>query len=247
MDLEQQRTNLEIGMTQCKYILFDFFGTLVEYSDSRTEQGYTRSHAVLLSYGSSLNYQDFLDRWSATFREFDLQSEATHDEYSMDDVVGRFLVQLFGPRVNTERDHIFRDTYLEEWSTGIRYIEGVGTLLSQLAKRCTLALVTNTHSSDLIRGLLLDMNVAHLFSTVVTSVEHGKRKPYASIFKHALSIIGASSENAIYVGDSFAADYSGAKAVGMGCLLIDPNKSAELPDEDRINGVLDLPARLSLR
>ena len=90
------------------------------------------------------------------------------------------------------------------------------------------------------------MNVAHLFSAVVTSVEHGKRKPYASIFEHALSIIGASSEDALYVGDSFAADYSGAKGVGMRCLLIDPDKRAELPDEDRINNVMDLPAMLCL-
>jgi len=32
----------------------------------------------------------------------------------------------------------------------------------------------------------------------------------------------------------------------MRCLLIDPDKRAELPDEDRINNVMDLPAMLCL-
>jgi putative hydrolase of the HAD superfamily len=144
-----------------------------------------------------------------------------------------------------ELGRVFRDTYLEEWSTGIRHIEGVASLLNQLAERYTLALVTNTHSAELIRGHWRNMKIAHLFSAVVTSVEHGKRKPYASIFEHALNIIGTCSKYALYVGDSFAADYNGAKSVGMRCLLIDPNKRAELPDEDRINSVMDLPAMLS--
>jgi putative hydrolase of the HAD superfamily len=227
-------------MIQVKNILFDFFGTLVEYSDSRTEQGYGRSHAVLLLYGSTMGYQEFLERWSAKFREFDLQAEAEHDEYSMNDVVTGFLAEVFGPNVDAELSRNFRDTYLEEWSTGIKHIAGVATLLNQLAERYTLALVTNTHSAELIRGHLLDMDVAHLFSAVVTSVEHGKRKPYASIFEHALNITGSSSENALYVGDSFATDYIGAKGVGMRCLLIDPKRKQDIPEEDRIGSVLDL-------
>ena len=88
------------------------------------------------------------------------------------------------------------------------------------------------------------MDVAHLFSEVVTSVEHGKRKPHASIFERALNLTGSSSENALYVGDSFAADYIGAKGVGMRCLLIDPNKKQDIPEKDRISSVLDVPAML---
>jgi len=231
-------------MIQVKYILFDFFGTLVEYSDSRTEQGYERSHAVLLLNGSTMGYREFLERWSAKFREFDLQSEAKHDEYSMDDVVTGFLAEVFGPRMDAEMGRIFRDTYLEEWSTGIKHIAGVTTLLNHLAERYTLALVTNTHSAELIRGQLRDMDIGHLFSAVVTSLEHGKRKPDASIFEHTLKVTGSSSENALYVGDSFAADYIGAKGVGMRCLLIDPNRRQDIPEEDRMNSVLDLSAML---
>jgi FMN phosphatase YigB (HAD superfamily) len=47
------------------------------------------------------------------------------------------------------------------------------------------------------------MEVAHAFSAVVTSVEHGKRKPAASIFEQALKITGGRSDQSIYVGDSF--------------------------------------------
>ncbi len=45
-------------------VLFDFFGTLVHYSASRTEQGYHRTLAVLHETGVDLSYQGFLDTWS---------------------------------------------------------------------------------------------------------------------------------------------------------------------------------------
>ena len=46
-------------------ILFDFFGTLVEYSPSRVEQGYHATHALLLNEGIDISYAAFLKTWVA--------------------------------------------------------------------------------------------------------------------------------------------------------------------------------------
>ena len=222
------------------HILFDFFGTLVEYSDSRTEQGYKGSHSALLSYGASLGYIEFLERWSKTFHNFDLESEATQDEYSMDDVVSGFLTEVFGPDFPPDLVPVFRDTYLQEWNKGVNYIEGVPDMLRQLSQRYTLALVTNTHHSELVLSHLRAMQIIDYFSAIITSVEHGKRKPYASIFQFALQATGGTSHQALYVGDSFTSDYLGANGIGMRCVLIDPQKKQNLPSEDHITHILDL-------
>ena len=227
-------------MTKATHILFDFFGTLVEYSASRTEQGYERSYQVLLSNGVTLSYDQFLEKWSATCRRFDLQSEIDHDEYSMDDVVSGFLEDALALNARPDMVRHFRDAYLQEWNKGVQYIAGVPALLKQLSESYTLVLVTNTHSADLIRGHLRNMDVTHAFSAVVTSVEHGKRKPAASIFEQALRITDGRSDQSIYVGDSFEADYVGSNAVGMRCLLVDPQNLHSVPDEDRIDSVSSL-------
>jgi len=39
------------------HVLFDFFGTLVEYSPSRTDQGYDRSFSLLRDAGLRLGYE----------------------------------------------------------------------------------------------------------------------------------------------------------------------------------------------
>ena len=52
-------------MAKTTHLLFDFFGTLVDYSASWTEQGYPRSHALVRSRGSDIQYERFLAEWSA--------------------------------------------------------------------------------------------------------------------------------------------------------------------------------------
>lgn len=227
------------------HLLFDFFGTLVEYSESRTEQGYERSYAMLLENGANCSYETFLEHWAALGHEFDLASEIDMDEFSMDDVTTRFLTEVLGPDFPPTVMTTFRDTYLQEWSKGVRYIEGVPALLNQLKQRYTLVLVTNTHSADFVRSHLRGMGITEHFSLVVTSIEHGKRKPCAAIFQDALKASGGDHHHALYIGDSFTNDYVGATGVGIRCLLIDPHKKYDIPAQDRITHILDLQNLLS--
>lgn len=228
------------------HLFFDFFGTLVEYSDSRTEQGYQNAHAVLLAHGATLGYDEFLMQWETSCDRFEMAANATQDEYSMDASVIGFLNETFGTGYPPELVATFRDTYLQEWSKGVRYIDGVPALLRQLMEQYTLVLVTNTHSADFVRSHLRQMDVTECFSLVVTSVEHGKRKPHSSIFQQALKLAGCESQHALYIGDTFTADYLGANSVGMRCLLIDPRQKQNIPAADRIVDVLDLRRVLSL-
>ena len=65
----------------------------------------------------------------------------------------------------------------------------------------------------------------------VGSLSHGHVKPHRSIFEAALTALEAGPGDAAMVGDSFADDIAGARALGMRAILLDRDGlHAEEPD-----------------
>ena len=228
------------------HILFDFFGTLVSYSESRVEQGYPQSHKLLVEIGSDLTYQTFLNEWDRLFSEFEQQSTLSHNEFSMTELCECFFRQSIKLVPDSELVASFRDTYLDEWSRGVTYISGVNEMLDTLSANYTLVLVTNTHHAKLVQDHLRNSGMERYFNYVITSVEHGRRKPSRSIFEHALISSNGLKEAALFVGDSYVLDYQGALAAGIQSLLIDPEKRYDVPNFHRLNGILELPSAILL-
>lgn len=56
--------------------------------------------------------------------------------------------------------------------------------------------------------------------------------------------MSANSAGDEFVGDTRDPDYIGPRSMGMRALLIDPDHRQTVPAGDRIDSVLDLPARL---
>ncbi|MGH0035741.1 MAG: HAD family hydrolase [Myxococcota bacterium] len=229
------------------HILFDFFGTLVEYSASRTEQGYPRSFAWLVSHGAELDYPGFLELWSRTSSEFDRRAEASLREFSMGELGRAFLERALPRPPEDERVDAFVASYLAEWNKGVRFSGRTGALVARLAERYELAVVTNTHDPDLVPGHLEAMGLSGCFRRVFTSVELGTRKPHPEIFRHALRELDIGPTECVFVGDDLLADYRGARGAGIRGLLIDPERRAELPEADRLGSLLDLEAVLADR
>jgi putative hydrolase of the HAD superfamily len=79
----------------------------------------------------------------------------------------------------------------------------------------------------------------------VGSTQHGRIKPHPSIFERALAALDATPAEAVMVGDSYADDIEGARALGIRAILVD--RDGFYPDEpDRIDTLLALPAALGL-
>ena len=85
----------------------------------------------------------------------------------------------------------------------------------------------------------LDVDVA------VGSKSHGRTKPHASIFRHALSGLGVEPAETVMVGDSYADDIEGARALGMRAILLD-REGLHPAEPDRITDLGALPAALGL-
>lgn len=217
-----------------KAILFDFFGTLVSYSPSRTAQGYPRSHALV----PGKSYPDFLASLDACFAGFEAASDADDREFSMAQATAAYLgLPESDPRVAE-----FERVYLAEWSTGVTYLDGLRPMLADLRTRHRLAVVSNTHSHTLVPGLLAELGVAELFDAVVLSVQVGRRKPHPAMYAAALHALAVSPAEAVFVGDTYAADYAGPTGYGIRSYLI--GSAAGVPAARRLDSVFDLPARL---
>jgi len=70
-------------------------------------------------------------------------------------------------------------------------------------------------------------------------------KPHRSIFDAALAALEAQPGEAAMVGDSYADDIEGARALGMRAILLDRD-GLHVDETDRIDTLLALPAALGL-
>jgi putative hydrolase of the HAD superfamily len=226
-------------------VLFDFFGTLVHYSSSWTEQGYEQSHAVLRSFGVDLSYDGFLNVWWAVTQEHEDRAEAAGGEFTMDEVTAVVLERVIGTS-SPEQVDLLRDAYVAEWSTAVHPIPGVAELVEKLSQERTVAVVSNTHDMHLVPRLLDVHGMAEHVTATVLSVELGVRKPWPGIYRETVDRLAVDPSDCLFVGDSFVPDYIGPTRFGMDAVLIDPERMADVPAEDRIEAVTDLAGRFSL-
>ena len=85
----------------------------------------------------------------------------------------------------------------------------------------------------------LDVDVA------VGSLSHGRTKPHASIFEAALAALEVTPPDTVMVGDSYADDIEGARALGIRAILID-REGLHPHEADRIEALGELQAALGL-
>lgn len=157
------------------------------------------------------------------------------DDHAYDDAVFiryiRHIIERMGgegPGVGACAEEIYR-----EWAA-CRHFELYDDVLPALgalrARGLRIGLISNTHRS--LDAFQSHFELGALVSGAVSSREHGYNKPHPSIFRAALSLLSVSPEEAIMVGDSYAHDVEGARAVGMKAALLRRVGHRTLPHAD---------------
>jgi putative hydrolase of the HAD superfamily len=221
-------------------LIFDFFGTLVQYvAGSFHTAPYERTHAFLRRHAFDIDYPTFVDVYSTIADALERQARQTAREYHMDDVARAFFRAAFDRDVSPAMIDEFVVCFIAEWSRGIQYSDGMEPFLKALATEYRLSILSNTHYPALIHSHLARMQVTPFFTHIVTSVEFGWRKPHPSIFQQVLTDLAIPADAALYIGDSYTDDYQGARAAGIRALLVDPHH--QHPDVvDRMSSVFEL-------
>ncbi len=97
---------------------------------------------------------------------------------------------------------------------------------------------------DYLPILLANLGWTALFRSVTFTQEVGVQKPDARVFHFALRRADVSSDDAIYVGDSWEADYVGAQNAGMSAVWLNrtgrpaPGPCREIRSLDELLGLL---------
>ena len=225
-------------------LIFDFFGTLVKYESGLFHSApYSRTYDYLLDRGFLLSYEAFTNGFETATHTLETHAQLTGEEYHMNDLAKLFFHANLATEATEACVNSFVKAFIEEWGRGIVHFAGIAELMERLASKHRLSILSNTNYPPLIHDNLKAMGIASHFSEVFTSVEIGVRKPYSAIFESSIERLSISADEAIYIGDTYRADYQGATSVGMRCILIDP-KREHLDVADRIDSLFELEQKL---
>ncbi|MGA2142272.1 MAG: HAD family hydrolase [Brevinematales bacterium] len=210
-------------------LIFDFFGTLVEYNETRDIGDNSSSYDYLKSIGFNIPARDYIEAFDKCFIELEKKSIQNKTEFHMLELGRLFFKKHFDTRIDDDTNKVFVQKYIDDWNRNTIYYPNILDFVDNINKKYRVSILSNTHYPNLIYNNLDNMRVRNYFYKIYTSVEIGIRKPNKEIFEHVLNDLNISENNAVYIGDNYNDDYLGAKTVNMDCYLIDKlNKYKEL-------------------
>ena len=221
-----------------KAVLLDVDFTLFRPGPELGPRGYER---IGSRYGLVLDPELYDTARLAALEDLQHHPELVHDE----DLWVRFTEDIVrGMGGDAEGSRACAVEVVREWERHenfFLYDDALPTLEALRAHGLALGLVSNGQRDleAFARHHGLDVDVC------VGSMSHGHVKPHRSIFEAALAALGAAPAEAAMVGDSYADDVAGARALGMRAILLDRDGLHE-GEPDRIDTLLALPAALGL-
>jgi HAD superfamily hydrolase (TIGR01662 family) len=219
-------------------VLLDVDFTLFRPGPELGPEGYQRAGA---RHGIALDPARYEDARLGAFEDFQAHPELVHDE----DVWIGFTEDIVRGMGGTgDGARACAIDIVREWERHenfFLYEDALPALEALRAHGLRIALVSNGQRDldEFARHHSLDVDAC------IGSWRHGHVKPHCSIFEAALTALGATPEEAAMVGDSYADDIEGARALGMRAILVDREGLHE-GEPDRIDTLLALPAALGL-
>jgi putative hydrolase of the HAD superfamily len=219
-------------------VLFDVDFTLALPGPELGAEGYRRLGE---RHGLELDVSRLDEARERAFRELQRQPGLEHDE-ELWIAFTELIIRGMGGDADSARacaaDMVARWMQHENFTL----YDDVLPVLEELRRRgLKLGLVSNGERDldEFVLHHALDVEVA------IGSRAFGRTKPHPSIFAAALERLGVEPGDAAMVGDSYADDIEGARALGMRAFLLD--RDGRYPDEpDRLPTLLALPAALGL-
>lgn len=195
-------------------VLLDLDGTVWEYHRSAEEVLTASFEAVGVDpVFAAAEYVDRIPKFGD-----DVETEA--------DLRRRCFVDLGTERgIDAETARAVADAYTRERDyRAVRLLPGAREAIAALGKRHDLAAVTN-NGPEAQRPKLDELDLDDAFDEVVCAGALPESKPHSLPFEVALDAVGTAPERAVHVGNSLAADVTGAARAGM--------RSVYVPDGGR--------------
>lgn len=245
-------------MTTPEVLVFDLFGTLVRFDETRVPwrevAGRRVAHTIvdlderLARILPGVASVDFLHALKRAGQE--LVEEKLRHGFEVPSPVRfqRALVKL-GAEPASARcwGEELAERHMDTLARAVVCPPGRAQLLARLATSYRLALLSNFDHGATARRVLAEAGLLPFFETVVISEEEGIRKPAPAIFARCCERLGADPSSCLYIGDTFVEDVEGATAAGMAAIWVRPGADAEQarPACGAIGDVDELPGWLN--
>ena len=139
--------------------------------------------------------------------------------------------------------------YIKYYPTNKVFVAGAKPIIERLARAYRLGLISNGNAIDQCQKLD-NLGIRHLLSCTMLSEEIGIRKPDPRIFQEAAKNLGSSTDECLFIGDSYENDVIGARNAGMQACWFNPGhisppqttvipNNFEISSLDQLFGILD--------
>lgn len=201
-----------------KAVIFDLFGTLVEFSPAQHRRVMSEMMGTL-----SIPDAECVHLWADAYH---LQEIGQPIEKSIEWVCRNV-------EVKPEPDQVA--TAVKIWCDFQRNLlrppdESIETLGALRARGYSIGLISNCPSEVPI--LWNESPLASLLDVAIFSSTCGLRKPDPRIYEDVCQQLGVVPEHCVYVGDGGSDELLGAAAIGMRAVFLDPRNCA--PEDEKI-------------
>ncbi|NLT38054.1 MAG: HAD family hydrolase [Methanomassiliicoccus sp.] len=207
-----------------KAVIFDLGHTLIDYYDDWTgpeERVVNRIYDMVASISPSIDREEFTAYLSNSLRQARDRKSTQMIEVPLVDLMGECL-ERYGALDEYNLGQCL-ELFYNALQEDRKLVAGAIELLHGLKERgMSIGLI-----SDVAWGLPSEYSMRDIqhfgldqfFDDYVFSTDVGLRKPHPKVFKIALSNLGVTASEAMYIGNSLAHDIKGAKGVGMRAVL----------------------------
>jgi HAD superfamily hydrolase (TIGR01662 family) len=219
-------------------VLFDIDFTLVQPGPELGPEGYVRAGA---RHGLALDASRYDGARDAALVDLRRHPELEHDEAIWFAFTERIVIGMGGRQPSSHACAVEITRGWERHENFELYDDTIPVLTELRRAGLRIGLVSNSsrdvHAFARHHGLDVDAGIS--------SFQHGKTKPHASIFRAVLELLEVAPADAWMVGDVVEDDIEGALAVGMHAVLVD--RLGRYPAfEPRLDDLRALPEAIGL-
>ncbi len=206
-----------------KVILFDLDNTLFSFHSYWTQATMTTFHQ------SNITKQLPFDEFFSHYKHYDHYFWELHHQgdISLDEVRQQRLIHTlkhFDQKIGVEEAEIYFQEFINNLISMVEPNEEINDYLRELKKTYRIGIITNGKTSEQ-RAKLTNLQLYDVFKEeeIFISEELGFNKPDQKAFHLPLEYYGLEPKNALYIGDSWNNDITGAINAGMSAGWINPN------------------------
>jgi 2-haloalkanoic acid dehalogenase type II len=204
-----------------KAVLFDFGGTLYDYSCLAAAEAESLVE-LARACGAGDDPRDILlaqrDAMRRVFRDYLPRPFYLHRDLFRDAVLG--MLEELGVEPRADQLDAYRRAQWQRHKRDFVLREGVVETLDELRRRGLHVGMVSNIDDDQLQHLLEAADIAALFDSILSSEQAQSCKPHPRIYEIALARAACAAAEALFVGDTLRQDIAGADQAGMRSALI---------------------------